>query len=150
VAQSLLDAVERIMNQHPGDSEYHPRWYRRRVSTYWWLGSWAYLVFILRELSSVFIGWFVVYTLLLIRAVSISEDAYVKFQAWSQLPGVVLLNVVSLSFVVLHAITWLNLAPKAMVVRMRGQRVPAMGIVAANYVAWALVSALVAWFILRR
>src|SRR5712692_8523102 len=27
----------------------HPRWYRKRVSTYWWLQRWEYLRFVLRE-----------------------------------------------------------------------------------------------------
>ena len=34
------------------------------------------------------------------------------------------LNLVALAFVLLHAVTWFNLAPKALVVRMQGQRVP--------------------------
>src|SRR5713101_5793515 len=48
----------------------HPRWYRKRVSTYWWLQRWEYLRFVLREVSSVFVAWFVVLTLLQIYAVS--------------------------------------------------------------------------------
>ena len=40
-------------------TEYHPRWLRRRPSTYWWLERRAYLSFITRELSSIFIAWFV-------------------------------------------------------------------------------------------
>jgi len=38
----------------------HPRWYRKRVSTYWWLQRWEYLRFVLREISSVFVAIFVV------------------------------------------------------------------------------------------
>ena len=43
------------------------------------------------------------------------------------------LNVVSLFFVVFHAITWFNLAPKAMVVRVGNTRVPGLLIAASNY-----------------
>ena len=46
---------------------YHPRWLRQPVSTYWWLQKPAYFLFILRELSSVFVGWFVVFLLMLVR-----------------------------------------------------------------------------------
>ena len=35
-----------------------------------------------------------------------------------------------------------------MVVRVRGKRLPGVWLVASNYAAWALVSALVAWIIL--
>jgi fumarate reductase subunit C len=119
------------------------------MSTYWWLQRWPYLAFIAREVSSVFIAWFVVFTLLLVRAVSEGAEAYQAFLAWSRGPLVLGLNVVTLFFVAFHAVTWFNLAPQAMVVHLRGQRVPGAWIAASNYLAWALVSALVAWLILR-
>ena len=34
------------------------------------------------------------------------------------------LNALTLAFVLFHTLTWFNLAPHAMVVRLRGQRVP--------------------------
>jgi fumarate reductase subunit C len=137
------------MNDKPVYTEYHPRWYRTRVSTYWWLKSWAYLAFILRELSSVFIAWFVVFTLLLVRAVSAGETSYQEFLAWARSPVVLGLNTVSFFFVLFHALTWFNLAPRAMVVHLRGKKVPGTWVAASNYAAWAVVSALVAWLLLR-
>ena len=71
------------MSEKPAYTEYHPRWYRPRMSTYWWLERWSYLVFILRELSSVFVAWSVVYLLLLIRAVSQGASEYEEFRIWS-------------------------------------------------------------------
>jgi fumarate reductase subunit C len=136
------------MNQTPAYTEFHPRWHRTRVSTYWWLQRWSYLAFILRELSSVFIAWFVVYLLLLIGAVSQGDGPYRQFLAWARHPVVLVLNVVSLFFVVFHAVTWFNLAPKALVVRVRGRRVPPLWIAASNYAAWAVVSALLVWLLI--
>ncbi len=130
-------------------TEYHPRWYRSRVSTWWCLTRWPYLKFILREISSVFVGWFVVLLLLQIRALSRGPDAYARFQHWLQNPLVLLLNLVTLFFVVFHAITWFKLAPSAMAVRFRGKRVPDLFIVGTNYAAWAVVSLVVAWFLVR-
>ena len=51
------------------------------------------------------------------------------------------LNVVALAFVLLHAVTWFNLAPKAMVIRMRGRRIPPRSVAAAHFTAWAVASA---------
>jgi fumarate reductase subunit C len=136
------------MNDRPAHTAYHPRWHRTRMSTYWWLQRPSYLAFILRELSSVFVAWFVVFLLLLVRAVSQGEAQYQAFLGWAAHPGILFVNLVSLFFVVFHAVTWFNLAPQAMVVRLRGQRVPGTWIAAANYAAWALVSALVAWMLL--
>ena len=136
------------MNEEREYTEYHPRWHRPRMSTYWWLRRWSYLVFILRELSSVFVAWFVVFLLLLVRAVSQGDSGYRQFLSWSSSPVIVVLNVVGLVFVVFHAVTWFNLAPKAMVMRLGGKRVPSNWILASNYAAWVVVSVVLAWTIL--
>ena len=136
------------MNQPPAYTEYHPRWYRSPVSAYWWLRRGTYLAFILREISSVFVAWAVVYLLLLVRATARGPASYREFLDWSRGPLVLLLNLVALILVVFHAVTWFNLAPQAVAVRFRGKRVPGTWIAVSNYTAWALVSALVAWLLL--
>jgi fumarate reductase subunit C len=120
------------------------------MSTWWWLKRRSYLAFILRELSSIFVAWSVAYLLLLVHAVSGGDLRYREFMSWSANPGILLLNLVSLFFVVFHAVTWFNLAPQALAVRFRGKRVPGTWIAVSNYAAWALVSALVAWLLLGR
>ncbi len=135
------------MKDKPVYSEFHPRWYRPRMSTYWWVKRWSHLAFILRELSSLFIVWFVVYLLLMVRAV-FGTNRYQEFLEWSAKPVILVVNFVSLAFVLFHAITWFNLAPKAMVVRLGGKRVPGSWIAASNYLAWAVVSALIAVLLL--
>jgi fumarate reductase subunit C len=130
-----------------GYTLYHPRWLRRRISTYWWLTRWTYVAFILRELSSIFVAWTVIYLLLLVRAVSRGEAPFRAFLDWSAMPAIVLLNVVTLLFVVFHAITWFNLASQAIVVHARGHRMPGAWITASNYLAWLLISAAVAYFL---
>ncbi|MGH9318401.1 MAG: fumarate reductase subunit C [Vicinamibacteria bacterium] len=136
------------MRASTGYTEYHPRWLRRRISTYWWLERPSYLAFILRELSSVFVAWTVAFLLLLVHAVSQGDNAYRHFLSWSASPAVLLLNLTSLLFVVFHAATWFRLAPQAMVVHVRGRRLPGAWIAASNYLAWALATALVAWLLL--
>jgi len=138
------------VNEAPVYTKYHPRWHRPRVSTYWWSQRWAYLKFILRELSSVFVAYFVVLILLQVRALTQGPDAYARFQEWLKAPILVLLNTLALAFVLFHAMTWFNLAPKAMAVRLRGKRVPDFLIVLPNYIAWLAISAIVAWLLLRR
>ncbi len=128
---------------------YHPRWYRKRVSTYWWLERWPYLKFVTRELSSVFVAYFVALTLLQVRAIQAGPTAYVQFQDKLRTPALLLLNAVALFFVVFHAVTWFNLTPRAMVVRVGGKRLPDFWVTAPNYVAWVVASAAIAWLILR-
>ncbi len=130
-------------------TEYLPKTYHPRVSTFWWLTRWAYLKFILREASSVFVAWIVVVTLLQIRAVARGPSAYAEFQNWLRNPLLLALNAVSLLFVIYHAVTWFNLAPQAMAIRVRGKRLPSLAIALPNYVAWVTVSAAIAWILLR-
>ena len=130
-----------------GYTEFHPRWYRRRMSVFWWVGRRSYLVFVLRELSSVFVAWSVVFLLLLVHAVSQGGKQYQQFLNLSSNPWMLALNVVTLAFLLFHAITWFNLAPSAMVVRIRDKRVPRSWIAGVHYAGWALLSALVAWLI---
>jgi fumarate reductase subunit C len=138
------------MNDRPAYTDYHPHWFRRRPSTYWWVQRWTYVAFIVRELSSLFIAWFVLYTLMLVYAVGEGPAAYNEFLHWSKEPVVVGVNILALFFVVFHAATWFNLAPQAMVVRLGSRPVPGTWIAASNYAAWAVASALLAWLILAR
>ena len=130
-------------------TEYLPKSYHPRVSTYWWLARWPYLKFILRELSSVFVAWVVVLTLLQLRALIHGPAAYEEFQEWLRSPFALAMNTVSFFFVLFHAVTWFNLAPKAMVVRLGGKRVPGLMIAGSNYAGWVVVSIGIAWILLR-
>jgi len=140
---------EKPLNKTPVYTEFHPRWYRPHVSVYWWLGQWQYLKFILREISSVFVAWFIVLMLLQLRALRGGLQTYARFSHWLQSPVVIAINVISLFFVIFHSITWFNLAPRAMAVRYRGKRLPEIMISAPNYAMWVVVSVGVAWLVLR-
>ncbi|HXO50974.1 MAG TPA: fumarate reductase subunit C [Mycobacterium sp.] len=124
------------------------RAYRQPVSRYWWAERRSYLLFALREISCVFVAWFVVYLLLLVHAISAGRDSYARFLDWSANPLVVSANVVAFIFLLLHAVTWLNLAPRAMAIHIRGQIVPARAVLAGHYAAWLVVSAVVAWVVM--
>lgn len=128
-------------------SDYHPRWLRQPVSTYWWLEKPSYFAFMLREASCIFVGWGVVYLLLLIDSVRQGPGSYAAFLDWSAAPWVLLLNVVSLGFLVYHAITFFEAAPQAIVVHIGARRVPGHLILAGHYAAWAAASLVVAWLL---
>ncbi len=126
-----------------------PQAYHPRMSTYWWLERWPYLRFILREISSVFVAWFACLTMMQAWALIGGPAEYQRFQLWLEHPLLISLNAVSLFFVLFHAITWFNLAPKAMAIRLRGKRVPDLLIAGPNYAVWLVVSLALAWIFLR-
>jgi fumarate reductase subunit C len=128
---------------------YHPAWYRRRMSVFWWLQKASYAWFVARELTSVFVAYVAVLLILELRALAQGPDPHARFLARLASPAFLALDAVALLFVVFHAVTWFNLAPTAMVVRVRGTRVPDRAIAAANYAAWLVLSLAVAWILTR-
>lgn len=121
--------------------------YQPRISIWWWLTKPSYLLFVLRELSSVFIAWFIVFLLLLVRAVYQGAAEYERFLNFAANPFVVFVNLVALAFVLLHTVTWFALTPQALPLHIRGRRVPGRLIIASQYVGWLVVSAFVFWLV---
>jgi fumarate reductase subunit C len=128
-------------------SEFFARLYKPRVPLLWWLRRRSYTAFVLRELSSVFVAWFVVFLLLMVRAVANGPASYERFVDWAASPWLIAVNVVALAFVLYHAVTFVNLTPQAMVVKARGRRIPPRMLAGSIYLAWFLVSALLAWLV---
>jgi fumarate reductase subunit C len=99
----------------------------------------------MREISSLFVAWSVLYLLLIVYAVGRGPAEYREFLEWSTQTWVIIVNVCSLLLVGFHAVTWFNLAPQALVVRLGHRHVPGSWISASNYAAWVVVSAIIAW-----
>ena len=137
-----------MMSRTHAYTDYHPRWLRRRVSTYWWLQKRSYFAFILREGSCLFVAWFVVYLLVLFDAAGRGPASYARFLAWSSTPWVLALNTVSLAFLMYHAVTFFVAAPRALVLHIGRRRVPERLVLWGHYLAWAAASALVLWLLL--
>ena len=122
---------------------------RRPMSTWWWLRKRTYFVFVMRELSSLFVAWYVLFLLLFVRAVDRGDAAYADFLDWAGSPLIVVINVVAFAFIVLHTVTWFSLTPQAMDLRVGGRPVPGWQIIAGQYAGLAVVSAFVWWLVTR-
>ena len=120
---------------------------RRPISTWWWVRKRTYFVFVMRELSSLFVAWYVLFLLLLVRAVDRGDAAYADFLDWAGSPLIVVINVVAFAFIVLHTVTWFSLTPQAMDLRVGGRPVPGWQIIAGQYAGLAVVSAFVWWLV---
>jgi fumarate reductase subunit C len=152
-----------------------PTTYRQPVSRLWWLKKRTYFLFVMRELSSIFVAWFAVFLMIMVFAIGRGEASYQNFMNWAGSPIVIVINIVALGFLILHTVTWFALTPQAMVVRgpggrqvpaMKevnvagrlvtaatvvrvGGRVPAGLVIASQYIGLAVVSAFIAWLVLR-
>jgi fumarate reductase subunit C len=117
--------------------------YVRKVERTWWLGHRRYVVYMVRELTSLFIGLYCAVLVIGLFRLAQGRAAWDGFvAALSSGPGV-LLQMVCLVFAVYHSVTWFALTPKAMPLVMRGAPVPGGVIVGAHYAAWIAVSLVV-------
>ncbi len=133
------------MNLEPSYTPFHPKWYRSRVSVWWWLQKAVYTRFVLRELTSLAVAFFALVALWKVHALRAGPEAYAQFLARMKSPLFLVFNSLALIFVLFHALTWFNLAPKAMVIRLGGKRVPDAVISGLNYLVWLVLSLGVAW-----
>ena len=110
----------------------------------WWLKRRSYFLFMVRELTCVFVGGYALFLLVLASRLG---DA-VGFVALLKNPLVVVLQLIALPMVLYHTVTWLNLTPKVLVVWRGETRVSPILIAGVHYLAWIAVSLVVLWIVL--
>jgi len=137
------------MGTNPSYTLYHPKWYRQPVSVWWWLKRWHYTRFVLRELTSVFIGFAAFVYLWQLRALMHGPESYAEFVQTMKTPLMLSLSVVTLAAALYQAITWFHLTPRAMVFRIGGRKLPDRVVVGLNYFIWLAASLAVAWIWLK-
>ena len=115
--------------------------YVRNISRrQWWLGASLYRRYMLRELTSVFLGAYAFTLILGLWRLSLGAEAFGDWLAAMQSPVGLIYNLLILSAAVYHSCTWFNLTPKAMVLRIRGRKLPDLAIISFHYGAWLIVS----------
>ena len=123
--------------------------YRRPISaTTWWLGKRNYVLFMLRELTSVFIAAFLIVYLIQLAQLAQGAEAYTAFLDRLASPGWIVFHLLVLVAALYHTITSFSLTPKLIVVPLGEERVPAVVLVGSGYVAWLVISAIIAWIVL--
>jgi fumarate reductase subunit C len=115
----------------------------REVKRTWWLGQRRYVVYMIRELTSLFVGLYSAWLVAGLVRLAQGRAAWESFLAASSSPLVVLLQLVCLAFATYHSITWFAVTPKAMPLTLKGEPVSDKAIVGAHYAAWVVVSLVV-------
>jgi fumarate reductase subunit C len=106
--------------------------------------------FIAREMTSVLVTYSMLMLLALVVAVDRGQASFAAFLDWLSHPVMVVVNVAVLLGVLFHTITWLNLAPMALVPKIGGRRVPPRLVLLGHYGAWVACTAIVAWALVAR
>jgi succinate dehydrogenase subunit C len=119
----------------------------RPVPVLWWLRSRAYVLFVVREFTSVWIAAYLVVFLVFLQRISAGPASYGSYLRWLAQPAVLAFHLVALAAALYHSVTWLNLTPMTVVIRLWGRRIPAPMIVATNVAVWVVVSILLIWIV---
>jgi succinate dehydrogenase subunit C len=117
--------------------------YHRKMSAAWWLTNPSYFLFMLRELSSVFIALFLVVYLCQIYQLSQGPDAYSAFTQKLSSPGWILFHFVALLFALYHSITWFQSSAVVLPLRIGERPVSRPIVLALHVAAWLIVSVIV-------
>lgn len=117
--------------------------YRRPIPNTWWLKRRSYLLFMIRELSSVFVAFYAICLLGQVYALSVSPERYNALLAKSQSGLSILLHLVMGAFVLYHMVTWFKISG-----RIFGSGPLSPGAVTSiNYAIWIVASIGIIYFI---
>jgi succinate dehydrogenase subunit C len=117
--------------------------YHRKIPATWWLTNRSYFLFMLRELSSVFIAVFLVVYLCQIYQASQGPEAYSAFAQKLSSPGWIFFHLVVLLFALYHSITWFQSSAVVLSLRIGERVIPRSMVTVLHVVAWAIVSIIV-------
>ena len=117
--------------------------YHQKVSSTWWLKKSSYFLFMLRELSSVFIALFLVVYLIQLSQLIDGPQAYVAFTRKLSSPGWILFHIIVLAFALYHSFTWFQSTSVVLPVRIGERLIPREMVTAFSIGAWGLVSLLI-------
>jgi fumarate reductase subunit C len=117
--------------------------YPRQHSKIWFAKRWPYRIFMLRELSSIFLAAYMVLLLVLVSKVHNGERSFTDFKNTLNSPGLLVFNSIAFLFALLHSVTWFQAVPKAMPVRRGENKVPPQLLIGMNYGVMLVLSAIV-------
>ena len=120
--------------------------YYPKMPATWWLKKSSYLLFMLRELSSVFIALFLVVYLIALYQLTRGPEAYVAFSQKLSSPGWLIFHVVALVFAIYHSITWFQSTAVVLPLRLGERKIPPGLVTTLNIGAWIALSLVILIF----
>ena len=115
--------------------------YVRPMPATWWLHNIHLTLFMVRELTSLFVAGYAVFLLVLIAKMT-DPAAFIDTLLC---PGALIFQIIALPFVLFHSVTWFNLTPKAIVLFQGEERVSPALIAGGHYALWVILSLLILW-----
>ena len=117
--------------------------YYRKIPPTWWLKRKSYFLFMMRELSSVFIAAFLLVYLCQIYQLTRGPEAYIAFAQKLASPGWIVFHIVALLFALYHTFTWFQSTAVVLPLRIGEHPIPRSMVTALHLGAWAVVSVII-------
>jgi fumarate reductase subunit C len=117
--------------------------YPRQRSNAWFLKRWPYRLFMLRELSAVFLAAYMVLLLVLVTKVHDGKHSVKSFENTLKSPGLLVFTSITLLFALLHSVTWFQAVPKALPLRRGENTVPPRFLIGMHYIVMLVLSAII-------
>ena len=126
------------------------RRYQTPLEPTWFLGRRGYAFFMARELTSLFVGGYLVFLLVWLASLAGGRETFAAMVQTTRHPASAILHAIVLTAAIFHSVTWFNLSPKVSPVFVGENRAPdALVAIAMGYGPWAAVSGLVLWGLMR-
>ena len=124
--------------------------YHRPHSWAWFMERPAYILFMIRELTSVFVAGYLIVLVITLAKVGGGEAAGAEWLQALSGTGWRVAHALALVAALWHSITWFNLVPQAMPIYIGEERLPGpIAAVVMGYGPWLTVSAIIVWAVLR-
>ncbi len=123
--------------------------YMRPVRMNMWVERRSYTLFMLREMTAVFVAGYSLFLLVLLFRATQGPAAVAAFAQGLKSPISIILHLIALAMAIYHSITWFDAGSKAMPVWRGENRVNPSLILASQYLAWIGASVVVGYLALR-
>lgn len=123
--------------------------YNRPIASGWWHALPFYRFYMLRESTAIPALWFSLELIFALFSLKHGEESWMGFISFLQHPIVLLLNVVALAAALLHSKTWFDLAPKASIIIVKGQKMPPEPLVKGLWAVMLVLSVTILFVVLR-
>ncbi|MBI1767005.1 MAG: hypothetical protein HY015_00990 [Bacteroidetes bacterium] len=121
--------------------------YKPQMGIFWWTDRWSSIKFILRELTSVAVAVYSIIFLFYVSSILQGKKTFEEFSESLKSPAFIALHCFILLCLVFHSITWFNLAPQAMVIKLGEKKVPGIVVALMNYAGWFFISLAILWLV---
>ena len=120
---------------------------RQMSKTTWYMRNRRYKVYVLREMTSLLVGFYTFLTIFALAALATdSPERWNAFLASQQSTAMIIFHGLALLYFMFYqTFPWFKLAPKAMPVQLGEKKLDDNYIIIGHYVVWVVISAFIFW-----